>query len=180
MLSDQSVSSLEFSYAGQMRQPVYMAPPPPHWVLDAGSMPRDLRYAQKAISVSCISSAAWLPDVQKRIAGSIGPSNDTSGKSLGFLIAVNGLRFFQETSDLMPEEPFLSASKLGDLLVEFALRPGTLTFVVGVNQVMGFAAFDGDIQSERVNSNAERNDLRAMVQRVTSSFQNIANGALDT
>ena len=66
--------------------------------------------------------ASWLSNVERRIRGSIPTSSEplsNTGRWLEPQLAWQAINFFQATSDILPGEPYVYASLMGDLIAEF-------------------------------------------------------------
>jgi hypothetical protein len=77
--------------------------------------------------------ASWLSNVERRIRGSIANSNEplpNTGRWLEPQLAWQAINFFQATSDILPGEPYVYASLMGDLIAEFKGPKGKLTTIV--------------------------------------------------
>src|SRR5258707_325256 len=72
----------------------------------------------------------WLASTRKRIRTSIMPNYQAGandGRWLSQEVADAADAFFRETADLLPGEPFIYSSRLGDLVAEFKAEHGTMT-----------------------------------------------------
>jgi hypothetical protein len=87
----------------------------------------------------------WLLKVELRIQGSLidpnSPSKDQS-RYLDWEVGAAALKFFRETADLMPSEPYMYASTEGDLVAEFNGDGGSLTIVIARDHIILFASID--------------------------------------
>jgi hypothetical protein len=84
----------------------------------------------------------WLSSVERRIEDSIVPIEYEGLSPTQWLreeVGQAAIRFFQNTADVLPVEPFLYGSQTGALVAEFVAKRGTLTTVVSPNTVIVFA-----------------------------------------
>jgi hypothetical protein len=88
--------------------------------------------------------ATWLGDVERRIHSSITPEEyegeDASPDTISEEVGNAAIKFFQASADVLPSEPFLYASRGGDLVAEFSAPLGTLTTVISPTATTVFAS----------------------------------------
>src|SRR5260370_18624549 len=87
---------------------------------------------ESRIRTSLYSIPEWLDTVKRRIKHSIMPKDqeiENVGQWLTEEIANAASTFFEEASDLLPSEPFIYASRQGDLVAEFTPKFGSLTTI---------------------------------------------------
>jgi uncharacterized protein YgbK (DUF1537 family) len=85
--------------------------------------------------------------------------------------------FFQDTADLLPEEPVLYASRQGDLVAEFKGDHGTMTSIISHTFVLLFAVIDGKSMERRVLAGG---DMRAAVLQLVERLHAGEHGALES
>ncbi len=86
--------------------------------------------------------ALWLSNVERRILGSIATTNEpllNTGRWLEPQLAWQAINFFQATSDILPGEPYVYASLMGDLVAEFKGPKGKLTTIVTKNSLTTYS-----------------------------------------
>ena len=119
----------------------------------------------------------WLPSVERRIGDSIIPSEYeslVSGEWLHEEVGLAAIRFFQNTADLLPGEPFIYASQTGALVAEFGATRGALTTVISPESVILFGvnvdnpATPIGITVKR-GSNRLREDVKEVVQTLAGA-----------
>jgi hypothetical protein len=119
----------------------------------------------------------WLPTVERQIENSILPTEYESldsGEWLHEEIGQSAIRFFQNTADILPGEPFIYASQTGALVAEFNAPTGALTTVISPTTIILFAAKadepNAPIQRTlQRGSNRVREDLKEIIQTLTGS-----------
>lgn len=123
-------------------------------------------------------SASWLGLVERRIRDSICPDeveyiND--GRWLSVDVALHAMNFFQNTSDVLPGEPYIYSSTRGDLVAEFKASCGSMTGIVGTNSVIAFAVVgDTIIKKENLElSNDKLAETRQELQRLTEKLNTV-------
>ena len=74
----------------------------------------------------------WFANVQMRLRSSVKPNSRTADDPewLSQEVADAGNAFFEKTADILPAEPFIYRSSLGDLVAEFRTECGTMTAIV--------------------------------------------------
>jgi hypothetical protein len=116
-------------------------------------------------------AAAWLSAIEQRIHGSRtlnGGEPENNGRWLQGDIADAGVEFFQSTSDLLPGEPYIYSSRMGDLVAEFETPHGTLTSIVSKKFVLIFAVIDGNsIEKKAPLSATGLGELRLELKKLT-------------
>jgi hypothetical protein len=109
---------------------------------------------------SYFSKAPWLDSVERRIQNSTAPSGYPILDPQVWLtenIASAGLSFFRNVDDLLASEPYIYASKRGDLVAEISAQgQPSLTVIVSPDTIILFAASDGHTK-EKVLRGKETN-----------------------
>lgn len=121
----------------------------------------------------------WLENTQRAIRESRAPSDSEAtgdGRWLSQSVANAAHDFFENTGDLLPDEPYIYSSRQGDLVAEFKAQHGSLTAIVASTFVLLFAVVDGQPFERRVS---ESQNLRAEVQGLTDALRSGLNGTLD-
>jgi hypothetical protein len=119
----------------------------------------------------------WLAAVERRIEKSIVPKEYESlgsGEWLREEVGQSAIRFFQNTADILPGEPFIYASQTGALVAEFTAPTGALTTVVSPTSIILFAAKADELNAPvqrtvKRGSNRLREDLKEIVQTLAGS-----------
>jgi hypothetical protein len=126
--------------------------------------------------------ASWFRQVEKRIAESSTPDPNLarSGRWLPQATAIAALKFFEATSDLLPGEPYIYGSPLGDLVAEFDGERGTLTSVIGPNVTLLFAIVGGTPIKKTVSQESGESELRSELKNLAETLRTGKHGALDT
>jgi len=122
----------------------------------------------------------WFSNLQRRLLGSIVPRFSTehsSGRWLNKEVAGAALRFFEEAADLLPEEPYIYSSRLGDLVAEFKCAHGTMTAIVSPAFALLFATVGG-LPIERRVLGGE--NVRDEVRKLTLMLRSGRHGDMDT
>src|SRR5580692_11631639 len=86
--------------------------------------------------------ASWLLNVYIRLLDSILASNESlpnTGRFLEPQLAWQAINFFEATSDILPGEPYVYTSLIGDLIAEFKGPKGKLTTVVTKNSLTTYS-----------------------------------------
>jgi hypothetical protein len=122
----------------------------------------------------------WLMRTEARIRASVAPdsrgeSND--GRWLRAAVADSANIFFQNTADLLPGEPFIYSSRLGDLVAEFKAEHGTMTSILSPTFALLFAVIGGIPVERRV---AQGSDAREAVRQLTEMLRTGHYGSVDT
>jgi hypothetical protein len=131
--------------------------------------------------------ASWLPVVQGRIVASTATDASEmheieSGQFLKREIVDAALQFFEKASDVLPGEPYIYASKTGDLVAEFEAPRGTMTTIVSKSFALAFAVIAGEQPLERRFALADdstepmRSELKALSDRMRTE----QNGGMET
>lgn len=122
------------------------------------------------------ASAAWLQVVEGRIVGSIEPEEglaDGSGEYISRDIGERAIEFFRCASDVLPAEPYVYSSTMGDLVAEFELAIGNrLTVIVGSERILAYAV-SGDKTDQRQVDTTGR-DYRSARAAVESLMDRLA------
>lgn len=112
----------------------------------------------------------WLVAVQDRIYSSVVPRGrelENDGRWLRRGVAEMASGFFQITADLLPGEPHIYGSHIGDLVAEFEDALGTMTVIVTPTTAILFAVVDGvPIEKRLVLGNESRARLRLELQEL--------------
>lgn len=100
----------------------------------------------------------WLPNVERRITNSLEPSpvnvaND--GQWISASVCVAAVAVIRQVADLFPTEPYLYASKKGDLVVESKGVHGPLTLIISPTFALFFAVVDEQPIERRVDLSVE-------------------------
>jgi hypothetical protein len=96
----------------------------------------DSRAETPAFGIPRPPPAPWLADVQRRLNGSIGVRGSDAlqdGTGLRREIVSVANTFFEATSDLLPAEPYLYSSQIGDLVAEFSAPLGRMTMIISTD-----------------------------------------------
>lgn len=128
------------------------------------------------------SNASWFRVVERRIADSSIPDPNSPNRRLGLSqsTAIAALNFFKSTSDLLPGEPYMYGSPLGDLVAEFATEGGTLTSVIGSSFTLLFAVVDGRPVEKKISQEDSEIKLRSDLTELAQLLRTGRHGALDT
>jgi hypothetical protein len=122
-------------------------------------------------------TAPWLPRVERRIESSTLPKEYEGLVSTEWLreeVGQAAIRFFQNTADVLPGEPYIYASQSGALVAEFSASNGSLTTVISPSTItlFGVKANQPDAPMQvtlRRGSNSVREDLKVIVHAITGS-----------
>jgi hypothetical protein len=117
--------------------------------------------------------AAWLSIVEQRIKASIAPEGyiaEEDGAWLQIEVGSTAVDFFRSTSSALPSEPYIYASKAGDLVAEFIGPRGKLICIVAKNAVYVFAVAE-DETVERKFLPSEVVELRSHLQTMTNMLR---------
>jgi hypothetical protein len=126
--------------------------------------------------------ASWFRQVEKRITDSSTPDPNLArgGRWLPQATAIAALKFFEATSDLLPGEPYIYGSPLGDLVAEFDGEKGTMTSIIGPNLTLLFAVVGGTPIKMTVSQEGGESELRSELKNLAESLRTGKHGALDT
>jgi hypothetical protein len=121
--------------------------------------------------------APWLPAVEVRISNATLPDGYASLEKTQWVTAEVGaaaVRFFQNTADVLPGEPFIYGSKTGALVAEFQSVNGALTTVISPNSTTLFAVKKDEPEDPiqitvRRGSNRLREDLKNIAQALAGT-----------
>jgi hypothetical protein len=117
----------------------------------------------------------WLATVQERMYSSIVPKDkelENDGRWLRYGVAEIASAFFQMTSDLLPSEPHIYGSQIGDLVAEFEDTHGTMTSIITPTSVILFAVVDGvPIEKRLVPGSDSPTALRRELRELTESLR---------
>ena len=111
----------------------------------------------------------WLATVQDRIYRSIVPRGrefENDGRWLRHGVAEMASGFFQAAADLLPGEPHIYGSQMGDLVAEFEAAHGTMTGIVTPTSVILYAVVDGTPSEMTLTLETNAATLRRGVQRL--------------
>jgi hypothetical protein len=128
------------------------------------------------------AGAPWIRTVERRIAESSRPDPNSPERARGLpqSTAMAALRFFKATSDLLPNEPYIYGSPLGDLVAEFTVERGTLTSIIGPSFALLYAIVGGMPIETRVSTERSEDELRSQVKQLMESLLTGKHGALGT
>lgn len=126
--------------------------------------------------------APWFRQVERRIAESSTPDPNLARGSrwLSQATAIAALRFFEMTSDLLPGEPYIYGSPMGDLIAEFDGEKGTLTSVIGPSFTLLYAIVSGIPIKRKISPESGERELRSELKELAESLRTGKNGALET
>jgi len=137
---------------------------------------------ESRIRTPLYSIPEWLDTVKRRIKHSIMPKDqeiENVGQWLTEEIANAASTFFEEASDLLPSEPFIYASRQGDLVAEFTPKFGSLTAIVSTKSVLLYAVVNGHPEHREVNLLGEGSvALRRDLDELTELLRAGRNGAM--
>lgn len=136
---------------------------------------------ESSIRLSNPPIADWLAAVRRRINDSILPHDfvgDNDGRWLTEDVARAAVAYFEETSDLLPAEPYIYSSRRGDLVAEFTADHGTLTSIVTPTYVLLFAVIDGAPIEKRLPLAGTTMSLRSEVANLSDLLRTGQHGAL--
>jgi hypothetical protein len=124
--------------------------------------------------------APWFRLVERRIAESsiTDPNAANRDRGLPQSTAIAALKFFKAASDLLPGEPYIYGSPLGDLVAEFAGEKGTLTSVIGPYFTLLFVVVCGIPTEIRVSPEGGESELRSVLKQLAESLHTGKHGAL--
>jgi hypothetical protein len=126
--------------------------------------------------------ASWFRLVERRISESStrDPNLARSGRWLPQATAIAALRFFEAASDLLPGEPYIYGSPLGDLVAEFDGKKGTLTSVIGPNVTLLFAIIGGIPIKKTISPEGGERELRSELKELAESLRTGKHGTLES
>lgn len=144
------------------------------------AQPDNVSAAQVSITPLVLSyDASWLPIVEQRIKASVTPEGcpeQTNGAWLKTKVGSAAVDFFRSMSTALPGEPYIYASRAGDLVAEFVESCGKMTCIVAPNVVYVFAATgDETVQKKFVLS--EVVELRSHLQAMTNMLRSVRQNA---
>ncbi|MGO4879476.1 MAG: hypothetical protein ACLP59_01480 [Bryobacteraceae bacterium] len=140
--------------------------PPAAWQLEKPRL-SDLRLEDAVQGPSQIASS-WLTDVRKRLELSILPKGleaENNGQWLSEDIAAEAVSFFDKTSDLLPSEPYMYSSLMGDLVAEFRTTGGQMTGIIARDYVMLFAVVGGMAIRKQLPVSGSKTAIRRELQK---------------
>ncbi|MGA2833525.1 MAG: hypothetical protein ABSE55_10690 [Terracidiphilus sp.] len=103
-----------------------------------------------------------------------------SGRWLSQATAIAALKFFEAASDLLPGEPYIYGSPLGDLIAEFDGEKGTLTSIIGPNTTLLFAIIGGTPIKKTIRPEGGEGGLRSELKELAESLRTGKHGSLET
>jgi hypothetical protein len=117
---------------------------------------------------------SWLPTVEERIRASVSPDEfwgEPSSEWLTQNAAFAAIAFFRAAAGLLPTEPYIYATSVGDLVAEFETKNGSMTSVVSDDQTILFVVLASDPHQPiekviRRGSNQFRDELRSIINRL--------------
>jgi hypothetical protein len=126
--------------------------------------------------------ASWFRLVERRISESStqDPNLAGNGHWLPQATAIAALKFFEAASDLLPGEPYIYGSPLGDLVAEFDGEKGTLTSVIGPNVTLLYAIIGGIPIKRTVHPEGGERELRSELKELSESLCTGKYGTLET
>lgn len=128
--------------------------------------------------------AQWLDRVEQRIRNSIAldeqpPENERQWISPD--VAQAALGFFRDTADVLPGEPFIYASRQGDLVAEFSGAHGTLTSIISPRIIILFAQVGEKPVEKRLDPRKDTPDaLRHDLKLISSRLHTSTHGSLES
>ncbi len=125
---------------------------------------------------------SWLASVERRIKDSIASADDTSidGQTIGWTIGAQAISFFQHYADLLPGEPYLYSSLRGDLVADFHTKQGSLSLILGITSVLGFANVGEEVIPVVIDiRKTDQSRTREQLRRLTNAFRQNKHGAVD-
>jgi hypothetical protein len=133
---------------------------------------------EEAIQGPSQIASSWLANVRKRVELSILPKGieaQNAGQWLSEDIAAEAVRFFDKTSDLLPSEPFIYSSSVGDLIAEFKTVGGPMTGIIARGFVILFAVVGGAAIKKQLpvssSKTATRRELQAFMAEMLRARQ---------
>jgi len=134
---------------------------------------------EQLIYITAPVKPQWFASVQMRLRRSVKPNSraDNDPEWISQEVADAGNAFFEKTADILPGEPFIYRSSLGDLVAEFRTERGAMTTVVSPGFLLLFAVIDGKPIERQV---PESGDVRAELQELSSQLRMDQHGAMDT
>jgi hypothetical protein len=127
--------------------------------------------------------APWLATVQRRLTNSIGPVEpgaSPGGQWLSGDVVRAANSWFQATSDMLPNEPFLHSSAQGNLVAEFTGVNGPMTVVVTTSHALAMATINGQpVQHQMSLAAAQPATMRADLATLTDALRGQHHGPLD-
>jgi hypothetical protein len=133
-----------------------------------------------SMGVPSLIKPQWFASTQRRIRDSVVPNYNRethAGLWISQQVADAATVFFQKTADLLPGEPFIYSSSLGDLVAEFKTGQGSMTSIVSPAFTMLFAVIDGVPVERRV---VKEGDVREEVRQLTGLLRMGRHGAVAT
>jgi hypothetical protein len=121
-----------------------------------------------------VSPAGWLQIVERRISNSLQPAGrdyENQGQWLSAETASAATAFFQLTSDVLPGEPHIYSSLVGDLVAEFKAPHGVLNAVISTKAFTALAIIDGSPEETRIEWNAvSSRSVRSTLRSLTAKL----------
>ena len=133
--------------------------------------------AEAALIAPLDIPAVWLRNVEQRLLSSVEKSGEELAAGLDSLpqaLAEAGLRFFQVASDVLPGEPYLYRSRLGDLVAEYRGPNGQMTTVIGSEFGAALVSVDGNVFQHKFSTTPDglekaRSHIRDLSKKVCPS-----------
>jgi hypothetical protein len=101
------------------------------------------------------AAPAWAGQVERRIRDSVRREGrqrgENDGRWIGQDVADAAVEVVRQAADLIPSEPFIYASKKGDLVFEASGDRGSLTMIVGPTFALFFAVIDEQSETRRAD-----------------------------
>lgn len=118
----------------------------------------------------------WLPKVEAAIASSVPEEmheEDNEGQWLDADTAFNAIHFLQNTADLLPGEPCIYGTPLGDFVAEFDNTVARLTSIVSAQRTLlvGFCRASPGEQVQSIiprGSNRLRDEVREFNKKLAA------------
>jgi hypothetical protein len=122
--------------------------------------------------------------VQRRLNGSIGVRGSDAlqdGTGLRREIVSVANTFFEATSDLLPAEPYLYSSQIGDLVAEFSAPLGRMTMIISTDFAIAHAVVGGQVTQKTLRLTPDaQSSLRPEIGALTSTLRVAQHGSVDT
>jgi hypothetical protein len=131
-------------------EPSPTAPEPP--VVQLATAASGVSYAPELLAP--LIEPTWLGRLERRIRDSVrrgGQEGENDGRWISQGVADAAIEVLRVAADLLPAEPFIYASKKGDLVFEASGARGPLTLIVSPAFALFFAVVDEQPESRRVD-----------------------------
>jgi hypothetical protein len=124
------------------------------------------------------AAAEWLPVIERRIKDSvraveIASSDQENVDSIDQAVANSANLFFRIASTQLPAEPYIYASKKGELIAEFRANERALTLIISDGRVASYViGSDGVPKASFLDlSRASASSIRRELHRVMQQFR---------